>query len=181
MNPFPENRLVVGSRKSGLALWQTEHVIGLLPDVQRRRVRALLGYDPATAGGLMSPEFVCVYLQATQDEVLQRVRVSRASAESLAWVYVMNARKRLTGAVALADLLRADPQLRIGEVASPPRSVRAEADLEEIARLMTDFDLTVVPVVDTDDRLLGVITVDDVLELVLPRGWQRRFGILGEE
>ncbi len=158
-----------------------EHVIGLLPDVQRRRVRALLGYDPATAGGLMSPEFVCVYLQATQDEVLQRVRVSRASAESLAWVYVMNARKRLTGAVALADLLRADPQLRIGEVASPPRSVRAEADLEEIARLMTDFDLTVVPVVDTDDRLLGVITVDDVLELVLPRGWQRRFGILGEE
>jgi CBS domain-containing protein len=158
-----------------------EHVIGLLPDVPRRRVRALLGYDPATAGGLMSPEFVCVYLQATQDEVLQLLRMSRASAEALAWVYVMNARKRLTGAVALADLLRADPQLRIGEIAGLPRSVRAEADLEEIARLMTDFDLTVVPVVDGEDRLIGVITVDDMLELVLPRGWQRRFGILGEQ
>jgi len=158
-----------------------EQVIGLLPGVQRRRVRALLGYDPATAGGLMSPEFVCVYLQATQDEVLQLLRMSRASADSLAWVYVMNARKRLTGAIALADLLRTDPQLRIGEVAGVPRSVRAEADLEEIARLMTDFDLTVVPVVDGEHRLIGVITVDDVLELVLPRGWQRRFGILGEE
>jgi CBS domain-containing protein len=158
-----------------------EQVIGLLPDAQRRRVRALLGYDPATAGRLMSPEFVCVYLQATQDEVLQRLRRSRSSADSLAWVYVMNARKRLTGAVALADLLRADPELPIGEIAGLPRSVRAEADLEEIARLMTDFDLTVVPVVDGEDRLLGVITVDDVLELVLPRGWQRRFGILGEE
>jgi CBS domain-containing protein len=158
-----------------------EQVIGLLPGVQRRRVRALLGYDPATAGGLMSPEFVCVYLQATQDEVLQLLRMSRAPADSLAWVYVMNARKRLTGAIALADLLRADPQLRIGEVAGVPRSVRAEADLEEIARLMTDFDLTVVPVVDGEHRLIGVITVDDVLELVLPRGWQRRFGILGEE
>ena len=158
-----------------------EQVIGLLPGVQRRRVRALLGYDPATAGGLMSPEFVCVYLQATQDEALQLLRMSRGSADSLAWVYVMNARKRLTGAIALADLLRTDPQLRIGEVAGVPRSVRAEADLEEIARLMTDFDLTVVPVVDGEHRLIGVITVDDVLELVLPRGWQRRFGILGEE
>jgi CBS domain-containing protein len=158
-----------------------EQVVDLLPPVQRRRVRALLGYDPATAGGLMSPEFVCVYTQTTPAEVLERVRVSRSSAEAVAWIYVMNARKRLTGAVALADLLRVDPQSRVGEIAGVPQRVRPEADLEEIARLMTDFDLTVLPVVDDEERLLGVITVDDVLELVLPRGWQRRFGILGED
>ncbi len=46
---------------------------------------------------------------------------------------------------------------------------------------MTDYDLTVVPVVDDEERMLGVITVDDVLELVLPRGWRRRFGVMGEE
>ena len=153
----------------------------MLPDAQRRRVRALLGYDPATAGGLMSPDFVCVYSQATQADVLERVRISRSSAEALSWIYVMNARKRLIGAIALVDLLRADPQLRVGEVAGVPQRVRPEAGLEEIARLMTDFDLIVVPVVDTEDRVLGVITVDDVLELVLPRGWQRRFGVLGED
>jgi CBS domain-containing protein len=158
-----------------------EQVIELLSPVQRRRVRTLLGYDPATAGGLMSPEFICVYPQATQEEVFERLRMSRSSAEVLEWVFVMNARKRLTGGVALADLVRADPQLRIGEITAIPRSVRAEADLEEIARLMTDFDLTVVPVVDEQERLLGVITVDDVLELVLPKAWQRRFGVLGED
>jgi len=158
-----------------------EQVVELLSSVQRRRVRALLGYDPATAGGLMSPDFVCVYAQATRDEVLERLRLSRCSAEALACVFVMNARKHLTGAVALADLVRADPQLRMGEIAAIPRSLRVEADLEEIARLMTDFDLTVVPVVDDEQRLLGVVTVDDVLELVLPRGWQRRFGVLGED
>jgi CBS domain-containing protein len=158
-----------------------EDVVELLPAVQRRRVRALLGYDAATAGGLMSPEFVCVYAQATQAEVLERIRISRSSAEALAWIYVMNARKRLTGAVALADLLRADPELRIGEVAGVPQRVRPEADLEEVSRLMTDYDLTVVPVVDEEQRLLGVITVDDVLELVLPKGWRRRFGVLGED
>jgi CBS domain-containing protein len=158
-----------------------EQVLALLPAVQRRRLRALLGYEPATAGGLMSPEFVCVYAQATPEEALARLRMSRAAPESLEWVYVMNTRKRLIGAIALADLLRADPALHVGDIAGVPRTLRSEADLEEIARLMTDFDLTVAPVVDEEDRLIGVITVDDVLELVLPKAWQRRFGLFGED
>jgi CBS domain-containing protein len=159
-----------------------EDVVELLPFVQRRRVRALLGYDPATAGGLMSPDFVCVYSQATQAEALERVRGSQASAEALAWLFVMNQSKRLRGAIALADLLRAEPGLRLGELAlAEPRRVRPDADLEEVARLMTDFDLTVVPVVDDTERMLGVVTVDDVLEVVLPKGWRRHFGVLGEE
>ena len=55
-----------------------ELIVQRLPAAQRRRVRALLGYDPATAGGLMSPDFVCVYAQATQAEALERVRMSRS-------------------------------------------------------------------------------------------------------
>ncbi len=158
-----------------------EEVVRLLPLTQRRRVRALLGYDPTTAGGLMSPEFVCVYSQATAAEALERVRSTRTSAEALAWIYVMNTNRRLIGAIALVDLLRADPAMPLSEVSDPPRRVRADADLEEIARLMTDFDLTVVPVVDDKEQILGVITVDDVLELVLPRGWRRRFGVLTDD
>jgi len=157
-----------------------DEVVRLLPLVQRRRVRALLGYDPATAGGLMSPEFLCVFSQATQQEVLDRVRGSRTSPEALAWIYVMNASKRLVGAIALVDLLRADVDAAVGEIADVPQRVRTDAELEEVARLMTDFDLTVVPVVDAEERLVGVVTVDDVLELVLPRGWRRQFGLFGE-
>jgi CBS domain-containing protein len=158
-----------------------EEVVRLLPLVQRRRVRALLGYDPTTAGGLMSPEFVCVYQQASAAEALQRVRDTHTSAEALAWIYVMNTSRRLIGAVALVDLLRADPTTSLAEFADSPRRVRTDADLEEVARLMTDFDLTVVPVVDDREQVIGVITVDDVLELVLPKGWRRRFGLLGDE
>ncbi|MDE3026015.1 MAG: magnesium transporter, partial [Acidobacteriota bacterium] len=157
-----------------------EEVVRLLPLVQRRRVRALLGYDPATAGGLMSPEFVCVFTQASQQEVVDRVRASRVSAEALAWIYVMDASKRLVGAIALVDLLRSDPSLPLGDFVEVAQTVRVDADVEEVARLMTDFDLTVVPVVDDEQRLLGVVTVDDVLELVLPRGWRRQFGLFGE-
>ena len=158
-----------------------DEVVRLLPLVQRRRVRALLGYDPATAGGLMSPEFVCVYSQATAAETLERVRQTAFSAEALAWVYVMHTNRRLAGALALVDLLRADPETALIDIAEPPRRVRPDADLEEVARLMTDFDLTVIPVVDEQERMLGVVTVDDVLELVLPRGWRRHFGLLGDE
>jgi CBS domain-containing protein len=166
---------------AGLPEERRDEVVRLLPLVQRRRVRALLGYDPATAGGLMSPEFVCVYSQATAAEALERVRSTRTSAEALAWIYVMNAHKRLSGAVALVDLVRADSESRLGEIAEMPQRVRPDANLEEVARLMTDYDLTVVPVVDEHDLLLGVITVDDVLELVLPRGWRRQFGLFGED
>jgi CBS domain-containing protein len=158
-----------------------EQIVEHLPAVQRRRVRTLLGYDPAHAGGLMSPDFVCVYSQATHAEVLELVRRSRYSADELAWIFVMNARQRLSGAIPLADLLRADPKLRIGEIAQPAQRVRPDAELEEVARLMTDYDLTVVAVSDEQERLLGVITVDDVLELVLPKGWRRQFGIFGED
>ena len=158
-----------------------EQVVGLLPPVQLRRIRALIGYDPATAGGLMSPDFVCVYRTATKAEALDRVMRSSCSADSLAWIFLMNAHKRLDGAIALADLLRADDAKPVGELAIAAKSVRTTAELEEVARLMTDYDLSVVPVIDDDERLMGVITVDDVLELVLPQAWRRHFHLFGDD
>jgi Mg/Co/Ni transporter MgtE len=165
-----------------LADHRRERVAELLPALQRRKVRALVGFDPATAGGLMSPEFVCVYDSATCAEALERVRTSRSSAETLAWVYVMARSKRLRAAIPLADLVRADPDMEIADAAvfAPP-PVRPDAGVEELARLMADYDLTVVPVTDDRDQLMGVVTVDDVLELVLPKGWRRRFDLLGGE
>jgi len=157
-----------------------EPVLELMPLVQQRRARTLLGHDPATAGGLMSPDFVCVYGQATAGEALERLRRSKAPPETLETVFVMNTQRRLTGAIALADLVRAEPGEAMVDLAPSPRAVHVDTDLEEIARLMTDFDLTVVGVVDEHERLQGVVTVDDVLELVLPRGWRRRFTLEDE-
>jgi CBS domain-containing protein len=158
-----------------------EDVIGLLSTVQARRLRTLLGYDPATAGGLMSPDFVCVYADATREEALERVERSSLPAESLSWIYGMNTHRRLRGGIALADLVRTPGGERLWNVLLPVQTLRPDADLEEVARLMTDFDLTAVPVVDEEQRLLGIVTVDDVLELVLPEPWRRRFGLLGSD
>lgn len=158
-----------------------EDVMALLPPAQRRRVRALLGYDASTAGGLMSPDFICVYSQATREEVLERIRRSTGSPDSITWIYVMNQSRHLRGAIQVVELVRADAGAAVGDIARTPQQVRPEADLEEVARLMTDYDLTVVPVVAADEQLLGVITADDVLELLLPRGWRRNFRVFGDD
>jgi CBS domain-containing protein len=158
-----------------------EPVLALLPIVQRRRVRALLGYDATTAGGLMSPDLLCVFSQATREEVIARIGKSTGSPDSITWIFVMNQHRRLKGAVQVIELLRADPGVIVGDIVSLPKHVRPDADIEEVARLMTDFDLTVVPVVDAEEQILGVITVDDVLEVVLPHGWRRNFRMLGDD
>jgi CBS domain-containing protein len=159
-----------------------QRIVELLPALQRRRVRALAGYDPATAGGLMSPEFICLYSTATKDEAIARIRRSPVAAESLTWIYVMNQDRRLKGGISVVDLIRADDDSVLGDVATfmPPTLVTG-ADVEEVARVMTDYDLTVVPVIDERQQVVGVVTVDDVLEMMLPRGWRRRFDVLGGE
>ena len=159
-----------------------ESVLALLPAGKRVKVRALLGYDPALAGGLMSTEFLCLYRQATAAEALERVRRAEVPPELLTTVFTMDSHRQLEGSVPLARLVRADPDASLFELAGPgDPSLRADADFEEVARLMADYNLTAAAVVDEQRRMIGVITVDDVLETMLPKGWRRRFGLLGEE
>jgi CBS domain-containing protein len=153
-----------------------DRVLELLSAVQQRRLRTLLGYEPMTAGGLMSPEFVAMYAQATQAEALDRVRRAAAPSDALAWIFVISAHRRYRGALSLPDLLRAAPDATIADLVTHSCSVGADAKLEEVARLMTDYDLTVVPVLDDEERPIGVVTVDDILELLLPPPG-RRFGL----
>jgi CBS domain-containing protein len=155
-----------------------EPIVRLLPIAQRRRVRRLLGFDPSTAGGLMSPEFVAVYTQATQRDALDRVRRAAGPSDALAWVFAINTHHRYRGAVSLPDLVRAEPDTAITDLISHSRCVPADADLGTIVRAMTDYDLTIVPVVDEEERPIGIITVDDVLELIAPPPG-RGFNIFG--
>jgi CBS domain-containing protein len=165
-----------------LAAERREPVLEGLPPTQRRKIRALLGFDPAEAGGLMSPDFVSVYRQATVAEALDRVRRSSLADELLATVYVMDVGHRFLGALALPALLRADPEAGVADLRLQfVPCLLPEADFEEVARLMADYNLTAAPVLDAEERMIGVVTVDDVLEVLLPKGWRRRFGLLGDD
>jgi CBS domain-containing protein len=159
-----------------------EDVIARVPPHARAKIRTLLGFDPARAGGLMSTEFICVYRQATADEALVRIRRGDVPDDLLTTIFVMDTKRRLQGSVPIAALVRADAQAPVAELMGPsPQRLAPDAELEEVARLMADFNLTSVAVVDGEEQMIGVITVDDVLETMLPKGWRRRFGLLGDE
>jgi CBS domain-containing protein len=159
-----------------------EQVLALLPVSHRVKVRALLGYDPAEAGGLMSPDFVMLTGASSAEDALRAVRHSRVPAELLSAVFVSAPDGTLAGSVPVAALVRAEPGRRLeAELKHELPCLSPDAPFEEVARLMADYNLTSIPVVDEAKRMVGVITVDDVLEAMLPRGWRRRFGLLGED
>jgi hypothetical protein len=159
-----------------------EPLLGLLPVSHRVKVRALLGYDPAEAGGLMSPDFVLMPGESSIGEALDVVRASEIAPELLSTMFVRADDGSLVGSVAVTALLRMDPErLLRQEVKHETPYLRPDAPFEEVARQMADYNLTAIPVVDDDKRMVGVVTVDDVLGTMLPRGWRRRFGLLGED
>jgi CBS domain-containing protein len=156
-------------------------ILALLPPTQRQQIEALLDYNPSTAGGLMSPDFILLEEADSIAGAIESVRSSDLAPGTLSTVYMRDAEGRLSGSVPLVTLLRADPEAGLRDVAeSEPESVRPDADLPEVARTMTDYNLVMLAVVDEDERMVGVITVDDVLELTLPTGWRRRFGVVSD-
>jgi hypothetical protein len=159
-----------------------EPVLSLLPVSQRVKVRALLGYDPAEAGGLMSPDFLLLAGTTSVSDALDAVRRSEIAPELLNVVFVRAPDGSLQGSVPVAALLRSDGGGELQRlVKHEVPCLSPDASFEEVARLMADYNLTSIPVADEHERMVGVVTVDDVLEAMLPRGWRRRFGLLGED
>ena len=158
-------------------------ILELLPEPQRRKVRSLLHYNPETAGGLMSPDFLRLPGTTTVEAALAAIRVSSVPREALSVVFVADADGRVIGVGVRrpADPEPADKPL--SEVASTEvGGVHPDWDVGATVRRMSDFNLTVAPVLDADNEtILGVITVDDVLELLLPSGWRRDFGVTAAE
>jgi hypothetical protein len=159
-----------------------EPVLSLLPVSKRVKVRALLGYDPAEAGGLMSPDFLLLAGTTPVADALDAVRRSEIAPELLNVVFVRAPDGSLHGSVPVVALLRSDGGRQLlGLVKHEVPCLSPDASFEEVARQMADYNLTSIPVADENDRMVGVVTVDDVLEAMLPRGWRRRFGLLGED
>ncbi|MGO8863549.1 MAG: magnesium transporter MgtE N-terminal domain-containing protein [Acidimicrobiales bacterium] len=158
-------------------------ILNLLPEPQQRKVRSLLSYHPQTAGGLMSPDFVCLPFDSTVAAALDSVRTSQAPPEALHVVFASDYEGRVVGSVSLISLLRAESGAQLLSVISPdPPHVHPDWDFGTTVRKMSDFNLTVAPVMDAaHDKMLGVVTVDDVLELLLPTGWRRDFGTASPE
>ena len=152
------------------------HVLDLMPAPQRTKVITLMGFNPESAGGLMNVDFVSCAASATAGTALALIADARTiQPEALIKMHVLDEDKRLAGVVSVIVLLQAEAAESVGALMdSDPIRVGSEADLTDIALLMADFNLYSIPVVDEQDRMLGVVTVDDVLEATIPEDWRRR-------
>jgi CBS domain-containing protein/sporulation protein YlmC with PRC-barrel domain len=151
-------------------------VLDLLPLGQRTKVLTLMGFNPTSAGGLMGVDFLAVPKHAQVDEALDAVASSSSlQPEALTTVHVLDDRGRLCGVVRLVALVQADRAARLSDIYDDdPVRVGADTDVVDVAVLMSDYNLITIPVVDEQRRMIGVITVDDVLEVTLPGDWRRR-------
>jgi CBS domain-containing protein len=154
-------------------------ILNLLPPAKQRKIKTLLGHNPSTAGGIMNPDFISARADATVGEALASVRASDLGPQQVAVVCVIDDAGSLVGVATLADLVRAahmTPVVDLIDDSGTP-TVAVEADVPEVATLMTDYNLIALAVLDGGSRPVGVVAVDDVLELLLPQEWRRRTGV----
>jgi CBS domain-containing protein len=151
-------------------------ILALINPRRRSILVKLLGFNPESAGGLMSPEYVCVPEEATVADVLRAVARAESLPPSLAsTVFVLDKGHRVVGAVPVARVIGLERSVAVKDVMDTnPPTVAASADFTEVVTTMSDYNLTALAVVDERGTLIGVITVDDVLERLVPENWRRR-------
>jgi magnesium transporter len=146
-----------------------EDILSEIPSEARREVEKLLAYDPDSAGGLMTTEFVSVSADMTVEDALENVRAVARSGkkEAMHNIYTTDAQGRIAGVMSLRELLAAPSGAKISDIAwTEVVSVSPQADREEVARVISNYDMVAVPVVSESGHAMGVITVDDVIDAI---------------
>jgi magnesium transporter len=138
-------------------------------------VEELLHYEEDTAGGLMTTEFVAIPVSLTAAQTIDRLRELEPNAESIYYVYVVDEDEKLLGVLSLRDLIVAKPDTRIADIMiKRVVAVPLDARPEDVAAVIAKYNLLAVPVVDDDDRIQGIVTIDDAMDEVMPAGLKRR-------
>ncbi|MCK9222577.1 MAG: magnesium transporter [Limnochordia bacterium] len=144
-----------------------KHYLSLLSPDERKIANQLLGYAEDSAGRLTTTEFVDLKEDQTVQAALDHIRLTAPNKETIYNCYVISNSRKLVGVITLRELILASLQTRVGDLMhTSVISVTTDTDQEVVARIMTDFGLSTVPVVDSENRLVGIITHDDVLEVI---------------
>ncbi|MDP2181032.1 MAG: CBS domain-containing protein [Actinomycetota bacterium] len=146
---------------------KAETLLRLMGVREARAIRSLLGYKEKTAGGIMTPEVTTVAEEMTVQQVIEFLRGEAAEHESIYYIYVVEGDRHLAGVISLRDLIMSSPETRVEDILSRDViTVDADDDQELVAETMSKYDLLALPVLDETGKLLGIVTVDDALEVL---------------
>ncbi|MBW1803383.1 MAG: magnesium transporter [Deltaproteobacteria bacterium] len=146
---------------------RAREIIETLEDDVSEELEKLLPYPEDTAGGIMALEYVAVLETSTIQEAIDTIRAKREEVENVYYVYVIDDRERLVGVLSLKDLVLEPPDRTVRDIMNPEViSVDLSKDQEEVAQLVKKYDLVNIPVVDKEQRLVGRITHDDIIDVI---------------
>ncbi|MFO7955528.1 MAG: magnesium transporter [Candidatus Brocadiia bacterium] len=145
-----------------------DEVLPLLARAERENIRRLASYEEETAGALMTTDYATLPETISIQDALEKLRREAPDKETIYYVYVVDSERRLRGLVSLKDLIVARPKGRtVGDIAHRDVvSVRVDQDQEEVARILSDYDFLAIPVVDPEQRLVGIVTFDDAMDVM---------------
>jgi magnesium transporter len=155
-------------------------IVSRLPDYKRAELRKAELYPESSAGRVMTTSFAALDEKMTAQEAIDSIRSMGSEDESVLYLYVVDGQRTLSGVVPIRRLVSAPPSRSIGELMiTDPVRVNADADQEEVAELVRRYDLLAIPVTDVDGRMLGVITVDDVIDVITEEATEDMYHLAG--
>ncbi len=156
---------------------KAEELLGLMEDEEQADVAELLPYEDDTAGGLMTTEFVTLPRELTVGEALARLREMAETPNMIYYLYVVESDGswKLLGVIALRSLILADPSVPLADVMRTEfQTAHPDEPANEVAQRIAEYNLLALPVMDEAGDILGIITVDDAMEILLPKDWRQR-------
>ncbi|MGM0602334.1 MAG: magnesium transporter [Bacillota bacterium] len=152
---------------SVLSVGKVKDVLKLMKENDALKLKELLHYDDDSAGGRMTTEFIAFYADNTTQSVLNKMRKIITEPEMIYYIYVISRKKELVGVLSVRQLLTAQPDTRLSEIMNK-RAIKVNItdDQEEVAHIISKYDLLAVPVVNDHNQLLGIITVDDIIDIL---------------
>lgn len=146
---------------------RVEELLPLIAQAERSDIRKLLSYPEESAGAIMTTEYASLSEGITVREALEKLRSQAPDSETIYYVYVLDDARRLSGFISLRELIMAKPDARLADVMERGViSVKVDDDQEHVAHEMARYDFLAIPVVDHQNRLVGIITYDDILDIV---------------
>lgn len=162
-----------------------EAILDVMEEKASKNLAALLTYPPDSAGTIMSPEVISLPKDMTAQQAIDQLRKKAEEAETISYAYVTDKSNRLLGVLSLRNLTLAKQGTKLEEILNPEvHTVAASMDKEEVAMLFDKYDYLALPVIDKENHLLGIITVDDIIDVIqdeVTEDMHRMVGVSGEE
>lgn len=145
-----------------------KELINKMKTGDKKLITELLGYKDDSAGGIMTTEYIALYRRFTISQAIEKIKEIAPKTEHIETIYVMNNKKKIVGTVSLRDLLVADKDEALEDLMNPNFIyVNPDLDQEEVARIVSKYDLNAIPVINSQKVMLGIITVDDIVDVII--------------